>query len=169
METKKHWDRSISDAVGTKSITYTPDQIGNYSFVFSWPGQIAGNGTGLPNPSGLAYVGDYFEPSTSDTVILPVTQEPITSWVEPPIPNRLLDTSDKCRKQRMVSSRKQLVRRQLVGWQLANRRSSTKHTHIYYGQIRSELVRQEESLMPNGQIFRLTLMTMKASSQHQLS
>lgn len=76
----------MSDSVGTKSITYVPDQVGNYTFVFSWPGQIAGNGTGLPNPTGLAYVGDYFEPSTSDTVTLPVTQEPIGSWVEPAIP-----------------------------------------------------------------------------------
>ena len=68
-----------SDAVGTKSITYTPDQVGQYTYVFSFPGQIAGNGTGLPNPSGLAYVGDYFEPSTSAPAILTVQQEPISS------------------------------------------------------------------------------------------
>ncbi len=75
-----------SDAVGTKSITYTPDQVGQYTYVFSFPGQIAGNGTGLPNPSGLAYVGDYFEPSISAPAILTVQQEPISSWVEPPLP-----------------------------------------------------------------------------------
>ena len=75
-----------SDPVGTKSVTYTPDQIGKYTFVFSWPGQIAGNGTGLPSQSGLVYVGDYFQPSTSDPAELTVTQEPIASWVETPLP-----------------------------------------------------------------------------------
>ena len=75
-----------SDPVGTKSTTYTPDQIGKYTFVFSFPGQIAGNGTGLPSTGGLVYVGDYFQPSTSDPAELTVTQEPIKSWVEPPLP-----------------------------------------------------------------------------------
>ena len=75
-----------SDPVGTYSTTYVPDQVGNYTFVFSFPGQVAGNGTGVPAASGLPYVGDYFEPSTSNTVTLPVTQEPIASWVEPPLP-----------------------------------------------------------------------------------
>ncbi len=72
--------------VGTTWVTYVPDQVGTYTIVFSWPGQTLTNGTGNPEPRGVPYVGDYFQPSTSDPFILHVQQTPIASWVEPPLP-----------------------------------------------------------------------------------
>jgi outer membrane protein assembly factor BamB len=75
-----------SGPVGTTFATYTPDQVGDYSIVFSWPGQTATNGTGTPNFRGAAYVGDYYQPSTSAPATLHVQQEPITGWTEPPLP-----------------------------------------------------------------------------------
>jgi hypothetical protein len=82
---------SQTSAVASAYISYTPDQIGNYSIVFSWPGQTLTNGTGVPNAGGLVYVGDYFMPSTSAPFILTVQQAPVETWVEPPIPTGYWD------------------------------------------------------------------------------
>ena len=75
-----------SSQVGSAWATYTPEQAGDYTIVFSFPGQVATNGTGTPNFRGLAYVGDYFTPSTSAPVTLHVTQEHVKEWEEPPLP-----------------------------------------------------------------------------------
>jgi outer membrane protein assembly factor BamB len=75
-----------SGAVGTTFTTYTPTKVGKYSLVFYWPGQILTNGTGEPNFRGLAYVGDYFQPSQSDPITLTVTETPVQTWQEPPLP-----------------------------------------------------------------------------------
>jgi outer membrane protein assembly factor BamB len=75
-----------SGPVGSTFTTYTPDQVGDYTIVFSWPGQVLTNGTGVPNVAGTAFVGDYFEGSTSDPWILHVQQNPIQVWEEPPVP-----------------------------------------------------------------------------------
>jgi len=76
-----------SDAVGGAFITYVPSKIGNYTFVFNFPGQtVTGEN---PGPSGTVapeFVGDYFEPSTSATVTLAVQQEPIPSAPLTPLP-----------------------------------------------------------------------------------
>jgi outer membrane protein assembly factor BamB len=77
----------LTSQVGSAFITYTPDKVGDYSIVFSWPGQVLTNGTGVPNSVGFPYVGDLFEASTSDPFILHVQQEPIAEWVEPPLPS----------------------------------------------------------------------------------
>src|SRR5512138_2473475 len=37
-----------SGPVGSTFTTYTPDQVGDYKIVFSWPGQTLTNGTGVP-------------------------------------------------------------------------------------------------------------------------
>lgn len=76
----------LTSQVGSAWITYTPDQVGDYSIVFSWPGQTLTNGTGVPNNAGLPYVGDLFQGATSQPTILHVTQEPMQDWVEPPLP-----------------------------------------------------------------------------------
>ena len=49
-----------SSTIASNWVVYKPDQAGDYKLVFSWPGQTLTNGTGQPNPSGIAYVGDYF-------------------------------------------------------------------------------------------------------------
>ena len=75
-----------SGSTGSAWAAFTPTQVGNYTFVFSWPGQILTNGTGTPYPTGLPWVGDFFMPSSSDPVTLVVTQAPLAGWVEPPPP-----------------------------------------------------------------------------------
>ena len=62
-----------SDATGSQHITYMPDTIGNYTFVFSFPGQT------------IAATGNYYTPSTSATM-LTVQQQPITGVPETPLP-----------------------------------------------------------------------------------
>jgi hypothetical protein len=67
-----------ADPVGTIYCLYTPDQVGTYTFQMSYPGQTL---TGEPVPPlgarGTEYIGDYFEPCTSDPVSLIVQEEPI--------------------------------------------------------------------------------------------
>ena len=75
-----------SSQEGTYYTEFTPSQVGNYTLVFSFPGQTLTNGTGTPNPSGAIYVGDYFEPSTSTPLTITVQSTPVSGWVEPPLP-----------------------------------------------------------------------------------
>ncbi len=77
-----------SDAAGGAATTYTPTQLGNYTFVFNFPGEtVAGS-----NPSPLIgtynaiFVGDYFEASTSPKMTLTVQQEAITVSPNTPLP-----------------------------------------------------------------------------------
>ena len=76
-----------SDAVGGAWGTFTPTTIGSYQFVFNFPGQTI---TGAnPPPSGSASpetIGDYYSPSTSDTVTLVVQQTQIQPLPDNPIP-----------------------------------------------------------------------------------
>ena len=75
-----------SDQVGTSFTTFTPSQVGNYTLVFSWPGQTLSNGTGAPYPGGAQYVGDNFLAATSDPAFLVVQQGPIPVWQNTPTP-----------------------------------------------------------------------------------
>ena len=51
-----------SDPVGGAYTLYTPDQVGTYTFQFSFPGQIlAGDNPDPVRPSGTAFIGDYFK------------------------------------------------------------------------------------------------------------
>ena len=80
-----------SDPVGSGWIMYTPDQLGNYTFVARFEGRTI---TGLPlypgrtlqTITGAAYVNDTYLPSTSDPVYLTVQQQPIQDWQEAPLP-----------------------------------------------------------------------------------
>jgi hypothetical protein len=74
-----------SDDTGGFATTYTPTAIGNYTFVFNFLGQtLAGNNPapGAPNP----YIGDYYEPATSESVTITVQQSPVPSIPQAPIP-----------------------------------------------------------------------------------
>jgi len=63
---------------------YTPDQLGTYTIVFSWPGETVVATPGLPSTS--AAIGDYYQGSTSEPATLVVQQDPIAEWQEPPLP-----------------------------------------------------------------------------------
>jgi len=77
-----------SDAVGGAWATYAPEQVGNYTFVFSFPGQVIKGEN--PNPvfgtSNAAAVNDTYLASTSVPVVLTVQQEQIVSPPENPLP-----------------------------------------------------------------------------------
>jgi len=72
----------VSDATSSTFTTYIPDQIGDYTFDFNFPGQVAS----LYHPisgiegSNSVYIGDYFEPSSASTTIT-VQEDPV---LEPP-------------------------------------------------------------------------------------
>jgi outer membrane protein assembly factor BamB len=78
-----------ADDTGGAHTTYTPTVIGNYTFVFTFPGQtLAGSN---PPPTGYSSVingmiGDYYAPSTSGVVTLAVQQQPIPGEPTAPLP-----------------------------------------------------------------------------------
>jgi PQQ-like domain len=79
-----------SDDAGGSHTTFTPDKLGNYSFVFTFPGQtIAGAN---PAPGGFIFnrqqVGDIYQPSTSRTEILVVQEEAIAFLPTTPLPTQ---------------------------------------------------------------------------------
>ena len=77
-----------SDATGGSFATFTPDQVGNYTIVFSFPGQII---TG-ENPSPIVgtvapeSVGNYYMPSTSEKAMLIAQQTPLEYLPVTPLP-----------------------------------------------------------------------------------
>ena len=81
-----------SDDTGGTYTTYTPTQLGNYTFVFHFSGQTLANDNPAPPlyPGAPivtnAYVGDYFSPSTSRPATLTVQQEPIPLIPQNPLP-----------------------------------------------------------------------------------
>jgi hypothetical protein len=81
-----------SDPIGFYSTGFTPDQLGNYTFVFNFPGQtLAGKNLAPPmwpgGPTqGSDYIGDYFKPSTSDPVTLTVQEQPVPDYPATPLP-----------------------------------------------------------------------------------
>lgn len=77
-----------SDDTGGSHTTFVPSKTGNYTFVFNFPGQtLAGY-----NPSPIigsyyaAFIGDYFEPSTSAPVTLTVTTTQVTTQATTSVP-----------------------------------------------------------------------------------
>jgi outer membrane protein assembly factor BamB len=78
---------TCKSAVGSDWVIYTPDQVGTYTFVFSWPGQTLENMTGVGiRTQGLPYVGDYFAGSTSEPFKLTVQRQQVKEWVSSPLP-----------------------------------------------------------------------------------
>jgi hypothetical protein len=64
--------RSSSDAVGGSWSTYTPTAVGNYTFVFEFPGQQIKT--------------NYFGPSTSDKVTITVQEQAVPYAPDTPLP-----------------------------------------------------------------------------------
>ena len=75
-----------SDATGGTYTTYTPNQLGNYTFQMSFGGQTLANNNPSPGSATNAFVGDYFMPSTSSVATLTVQQEPIPNLPTNPLP-----------------------------------------------------------------------------------
>ena len=74
-----------SDPIGGGWVLYTPDQVGTYTFVFDFPGQVLS----LIGPTGLvgansAYINDTFLASTA-TKIVNVQQDPIEVLLDTPV------------------------------------------------------------------------------------
>jgi len=78
-----------SDDTGGTHTDFTPTQLGTYSFQMSYPGQTL---TGVnPPPAGYsaaikAFVGDIYQPSTSDVATLTVQASPVPSISQTPLP-----------------------------------------------------------------------------------
>jgi outer membrane protein assembly factor BamB len=62
-----------TDPIGSTFRSYTPKQVGTYTFQLSFPGQ-----TGID--------GNYYEPATSNEFKLVVQEEPIPGWTPAPLP-----------------------------------------------------------------------------------
>ncbi len=84
-----------SDDTGGTHADFTPSQLGNYSFFFSFPGQtLAGNNLDPTSGGAAAYpnIGDYYLPSNATTTltvqqtavpIIPQTPLPTSYWTRP--------------------------------------------------------------------------------------
>ena len=80
-----------SDDIASAFTTYIPTETGNYSFVFSFPGQQCNNTYGLVPPgstptSSTQTFNEYYEPSTSVTVVVAVQSAPISQYPYTPPP-----------------------------------------------------------------------------------
>ena len=81
---KKTLGPFTSDATGGTWTSFTPDKLGNYSFVVNYPGEtMKGENRAAQNN---AYIGDYFMPSTSATAYLTVQEDPIPLLPTAPLP-----------------------------------------------------------------------------------
>jgi outer membrane protein assembly factor BamB len=73
------WD-IISDSTGFQYYQYTPDQVGNYTFKFDYPGQTYTWTSTTPGASTI-YTGDIFL-AASKTITLTVQQEPTPTPID---------------------------------------------------------------------------------------
>jgi hypothetical protein len=67
----------VTDSTGAQYFTYTPDQVGNYTVFFSYPGQVYNYGG--------TYQGDYYTPSNATTTFT-VQSQPVAGFTEVPLP-----------------------------------------------------------------------------------
>lgn len=75
-----------SSPIGTASFQWAPTQVGTYMLQFSFPGQVLAEGAYPPEPRGIPFVGDYYEPSDSGVLTVTVQQEPILGFTNVPLP-----------------------------------------------------------------------------------
>mgnify|MGYP000857689609 CR=1 FL=1 len=71
---------NLADSTGVQFYVFVPDQVGEYSFVFHYPGQVfTWNRANTPSlsASDAAFENDTFKEATSKTVYLTVQEDPI--------------------------------------------------------------------------------------------
>jgi outer membrane protein assembly factor BamB len=74
---------TCSSALASDFKVFTPTEVGNYTIVFSWPGETIVSTSAIYSS---VDVGDFFEGSTSEPATLVVQQTEIPTWPESPIP-----------------------------------------------------------------------------------
>ena len=76
--------------VGSDFQTFTPEMVGTYTIVFSWPGETAIIPPGLPYSGSSTWnednEGDWYEGSTSEPAYLYVQEDPVVGRPETPLP-----------------------------------------------------------------------------------
>jgi hypothetical protein len=76
-----------SDATGGTYTVVTPDQVGEWTFKFIYPGQtLTGEAGGAPAMGGASGIGAIMDPSETDPVTLVVQEEPISRSAYPVTP-----------------------------------------------------------------------------------
>jgi PQQ-like domain len=80
---------TCSSDVASDWKAFTPDQVGKYTIVFSWPGETVAATVALQNTGSATMnvdnIGDFYMGSTSAPYYLIVQEEPVPVWQEPPI------------------------------------------------------------------------------------
>ena len=74
-----------ADDTGGTHTNYVPAKVGNYTIVFSFPGQVLSNVNPIPGSAVNPFVGDYYEPSTATTTLM-VQQSSVPTIPETPLP-----------------------------------------------------------------------------------
>ncbi len=76
-----------SDPVGSTVTAFVPEVPGTYQIVAHFPGQILEGNNLLPgSQTGREYIGDFFEPDTSNVASLTVLSTPVEGTPEVPLP-----------------------------------------------------------------------------------
>ena len=76
-----------SDPIGFSWGFYVPTEVGTYSLQMNFPGQtVEGNNLDPNDFTGRDFIGDYYEPSTSDPVELTVVEDPVPTFPDTPLP-----------------------------------------------------------------------------------
>ena len=76
---------TVTDTTSSQYYAYTPDQTGNYTFTFTFPGQDYNTYDHAISTSPTSYVNDTYLPSSASTT-LTVQEEPITAITSYPLP-----------------------------------------------------------------------------------
>jgi hypothetical protein len=158
---------TCSSALASDFKAYTPDQVGNYTIVFSWPGA-----TVIPSQAvlsrtqanALAGIGDIFLGATSAPATLVVQQDPIPSWPENPLPTDYWTRPINAQNRGWSS----LTSNWLKGtWLTYNwqKGAAPNSAHVLWtapiqaSSLQAEAI-QEASLIHSGPLYNITLTTM---------
>jgi PQQ-like domain len=77
----------ITDDTGGTFTTFTPTALGNYTFQMFFAGQVLAGNNLAPGQTS-PFIGDYFQPSQSNTFSVTVQEEPITYPGVTPLPTQ---------------------------------------------------------------------------------